>query len=264
MSKTNKFHIDWEFGTPELVVLGISGIVLLFSLFYVLFAFTPLHNIIPGYPTASVMRQQVETAMRVDSLERSIRRWELYSENLRSVVAGGKTASIESIIRKVEGDSIATQDAGTLAATDSTLRALVTEQERFEVSDKNKRNLQIEGLHFFKPINGTVSKGFDNALHPYIDITAPQGSSVKSVLDGSVIYTEWTEADGWTIIIQHENNIISIYRHSEKLLKKVADNVSAGTAIGILGSTSLMEGSHLQLEIWQDGAPVDPTIFINF
>lgn len=263
MSKTNKFHIDWEFGTLELVVLTVSAITLLFSLSYVLFAYTPLHNIIPGYPTASVKRQQVETAMRVDSLERSIRRWELYSENLRAVVAGGKTVSMESIIRKVESDSVI-KEPGVLAATDSTLRAIVTEQERFEVSDKNKRKLQIEGLHFFKPLNGTVSTSFDNALHPYIDITAPEGSSVKSVLDGSVIYTEWTEVYGWTVIIQHENNIISIYRHNQKLLKTVADNVSAGTAIGILGGSSLVEGCHLQLELWQDGTPVDPTIFINF
>ena len=87
---------------------------------------------------------------------------------------------------------------------------------------------------------------------------------MKSVLDGYVIYTEWSESYGWSIIIQHENNIISIYRHNQKLLKNAADFVHAGSNIGLLGSSSLSQGSHLQFELWQEGRPVDPAIYINF
>lgn len=263
MSNRNKFHINWEFSRLELAIAAVSVTVISFCLFYILFAFTPLHNAIPGYPTASVRRQQMETAIRVDSLERCIRRWELYSENLRTVIAGGQPVSIESIIRQVKSDSTA-KDARTLAKSDSTIRAAIIEEEKFEISDKNKRNLQIEGIHFFKPMAGTVSTAFDNALHPYIDITAPEGSPVKSVLDGYVIYTEWNEIYGWSIIIQHDNNIVSIYRHNQKLLKNAADFVHAGSNIGLLGSSSLSQGSHLQFELWQEGRPVDPAIYINF
>ncbi len=263
MSKTNKIHIDWELGKAELAVVITSAVVVCFAIFFTIMAYTPLHNIIPGYPTASVRLQQVETAIRIDSLERSIRRWEIYSENLRNVIAGEKPMDIETIIGKAAAPD-EQLDAITLDKTDSTLRAEVTEYERFDVSDRNKRNLQIEGIHFFKPINGTVSKSFDNALHPYIDITAPEGSTVKAALDGSVIYSEWTETYGWSIIIQHDNGILSIYRHNQKLLKNVADRVSAGTSIGLLGGSSLAEDCHLQFELWQDGTPVDPTVYINF
>lgn len=246
-----------------MTVLVVTVLVVLMSLSYVLFAYTPLHNIIPGYPTAEVKSQQLQNALRIDSLERSILRWELYAENLRNVVAGRQPVSIESIIRHMQQDSLA-KDATLLAKTDSTLRAEVEEQERFEVPDRNKRDLQIEGVHFFKPLTGTVSAGFNNALHPYIEITAPEGSAVKAALDGSVIYTEWSEAFGWTMIIQHENGIITVYRRNQKLLKSKADKVSAGTSIALLGGDSLSGGSALQFELWQNGEPLDPTTYINF
>lgn len=263
MSKTNKFHIHWEFSKAEFAVFVTSILLLCFSLFYVLFAYTPLHDIIPGYPTAAVRRQHLQNALRIDSLERSILRWELYSQNLRSVIAGKQPVSIESIIPQVNADSLA-KDATALAKNDSTLRAMVELLETVEVDDVNKRNMQAEGIHFFKPLTGTVSASFDAAMHPYIDITAPEGSPVKAVLDGSVIYTEWSEAYGWSMIIQHENGIISIYRNNQKLLKNVADPVVAGTSVALLGGTSLTEGCHLQFELWQNGAPLDPTAYINF
>lgn len=247
------------------LLTGITTLCICFSISYALFVYTPLKHIIPGYPGEDAITRQAEVAMRIDSLELMIRRWELYSENLRSVVSGGKSVGIESIISEVNA-SRSNSDVAAQLKADSLLRASVAEEERFEVPDTRNRgrNLQIEGLHFFKPVGGIILNGFDNAFHPYLDITAPEGSTVYSVLDGSVIYTEWDEASGWTVIIQHDNNIISIYRHNSNLLKKVADNVSAGAAIGILGNNSMAENCHLQFELWQNGTPLDPAIFINF
>lgn len=250
MSKTSKINI--------------LAAIIVFVLSFVVIAFTPLRNLIPGYPDAEFRRQRAEEKMKVDSLERSIYRWELYSENLRKVVFGEKPIQIDSLIHQAQIDF----DEGKVvspANTDSLLRAFVKEEERFGVSD-DKPQYNIEDIHFFKPLTGTVSRHFEVAQHPYIDITAPEGGTVKSVLDGSVLFTDWNEADGWIIIIQHDNGIISIYKHNQKLLKAVSDKVSAGTSIALLGSSASIKGesAHLHFELWQNGVPLDPSLYINF
>ncbi|MCQ2185826.1 MAG: M23 family metallopeptidase [Bacteroidales bacterium] len=267
MSKTNKFHIHWDFSKSELAIIVMAVSVMLFSLFYVLFSYTPLRNIIPGYPTAAAKRQQIQNAIRIDSLERSVLRWEVYSENLRNVIAGKTAVSMESILYSMQhpDDSVEVKATKKVTANaDSTLRAKVEEAERFEITSKNVKKMEIEGMHFFEPLSGTLTGSFDNALHPYVEITAPEGSAVRAVLDGSIIYTEWSEALGWCVIVQHEDGIISIYRHLLKLLKNSADNVSAGTVLGLLGGGALTEGCHLQFELWHNGSPIDPVTYINF
>jgi murein DD-endopeptidase MepM/ murein hydrolase activator NlpD len=164
------------------------------------------------------------------------------------------------------GKEVLTQiDEAELAMKDSLLRKQVKEEEQFDIAGREKRNLPIEGLHFFTPLKGVVSQGYDPAVHPYIDITAPAGSVVKAVLDGTVINDSWSEDTGYTIQIQHDGDIISIYKHNEKLLKKAGDKVTAGTPIALVGNTGeLTTGDHLHFELWHKGQTVDPTLYIKF
>ena len=120
-------------------------------------------------------------------------------------------------------------------------------------------------IRVFCPLKGVISQAYNAVSHPYIDITAPQGSVVKAVLDGTVIYSGWSEDFGHTIQIQHEEDIVSIYKHNEKLLKKTGDKVTAGSPIALVGNSgSLTTGTHLHLELWHQGNAVDPAKYINF
>ena len=84
-------------------------------------------------------------------------------------------------------------------------------------------------------------------------------------MDGSVIYAGWNDDTGYTIQIQHDNDIITIYKHNQKLLKKTGDKVSAGTPIALVGSTgALSTGDHLHFELWYKGEAVNPADYINF
>ena len=86
-------------------------------------------------------------------------------------------------------------------------------------------------------------------LHPAVDNTAPAGAVICSVLDGTVIFSDWTDANGYSIAIQHESGIISFYKHNQKLLRKAGEKVSAGTPVALVGNTgTLVEGDHLHLE----------------
>lgn len=248
----------------SLFVTIVSIVVMVCAITYCLIAYTPVRTFIPGYPDARTKRVAIQNAIKVDSLERVIYRWELYSENLKRAVEGKEPIKIDSIIKASRKDAAEPVDASALQKQDSLLREKVKEEEQFEISARGRRDLPIEGLHFFTPLKGVVSQGFD-ATHPYIDITAAEGSAVKATLDGTVIYTGWSEDDGNTIQIQHTDDIVSIYKHNDKLLKKAGDKVKAGTSIAIVGNTGdTSTGTHLHFELWHKGEEVDPTRYIKF
>lgn len=261
---SHKRLFSFRFSHPQLIVGGISAVVVILLGIFSLIAFTPIRTFIPGFPDANSRRQAVQNVLRIDSLETRILQWELYTENLRRVVAGEDPIRLDTLILGSQG-SHKVSDARYLAIRDSLLRADVVQEEQFGVSTQPRRNLPIEALSFYLPVKGVVTKGFDRALHPWLDITAPAGSTVTAVLDGTVIYTGWNQDTGYILMIQHGNDLLSIYKNNQKLLHKAGDVVKAGTPIGMLASSSsLTKGDHLHFELWYKGAAVDPAQYMKF
>lgn len=262
---THEYLFKVKFTRTSGLVAIICAVVMFTAIIFSIIAFTPVRTFIPGYPDARSKRAAIQNAIRIDSLESVIFRWELYSENLRRVVEGEEPLKIDSIINAATNPETGLISSEELAKKDSLLRLNVMKEEQFDISERDKRDLPIEGMHFFPPLKGVVSQGYDPAIHPYIDITAAKGSVVKATLDGTVIHAGWSEDAGHTIQLQHEGNIISIYKHNEKLLKKVGDKVTAGSPIALVGNTGEMTtGDHLHFELWHNGEAVDPTRYINF
>ena len=254
-----------KFTRMGVLVTAITVIVVTISVIFCIIAFTPVRALIPGYPDARTKHDAIQNAIRIDSLENVITKWELYSENLRRVVDGQEPLKIDSLMEVRRSAASTAADMKEIAQKDSLLRKEVADEDRFDIKSNSSRTLPIEGMHFFTPLKGVVSQGYDKALHPYIDITAPGNSVVMSVLDGTVISDGWTDTEGYTIRIQHEGDIISVYKHNQKLMKKTGDKVTAGTPIAILGGTgSLSDGDHLHFELWHKGEAVDPTKYISF
>ena len=101
--------------------------------------------------------------------------------------------------------------------------------------------------------------------HFGIDILAPKNTPVKAVLDGYVFMSDWTLETGYTLGIQHDNNVVSFYKHNSALLKKIGEFVSAGEALAIIGNSgTLSNGPHLHFELWHNGKPVDPASYVIF
>ena len=252
-----------RFTRTSFIVACISAVVVLLLGIFSLIAYTPIRTFIPGYPDAHSRRQAVQNALRIDSLETRILQWELYTENLRRVVAGEDPIRLDSLILGSQGTRTVS-DARYLAIRDSLLRADVTAEEQFGLDEGLRRNLPIEALSFFPPVKGVVSRGFDRALHPWVDITAPEGTPVMAVLDGTVVYTGWEQEGAYTLVIQHEGNILSVYKNNQKLLRKTGDAVKAGTPVGMVAaSASLTKGDHLHFELWSDGKAVDPAQYMK-
>ena len=263
--KTHQHLVTLHFTKTSFFITLVTIIVVLCAAIFSIIAFTPVMTFVPGYPDARSKRAAIQNAIRIDSLENVIFRWELYSENLRRAVEGEEPVKIDSLIKAKNNIQAEVLDMAELARQDSLLREHVKEEEQFGISSRGKRNLPIEGLHFFTPLKGVVSQGYDPAVHPYIDIAAAAGSMVKATLDGTVIFAGWSDDAGYTIQIQHDGDIVSIYKHNEKLLKKTGDKVTAGTPIAVVGNTGeLTTGDHLHFELWHKGETVDPTLYIKF
>ena len=262
--KTHQHLVTLRFTRTSFFITAVTVVVVLCAAIYSAIAFTPIRTFIPGYPDARSKRAAIQNAITIDSLENVIFRWELYSENLRRAVEGVEPVKIDSLIKTQKSRTTAI-DMETIARQDSLLRKHVKEEEQFGISARGRRDLPIEGLHFFTPLKGVVSQGYDAALHPYIDIAAPEGSVVKATLDGTVIFAGWSDDAGYTIQIQHDGDIVSIYKHTDKLLKKTGDKVTAGSPIALVGNTGeLTTGDHLHFELWHKGKTVDPTSYIKF
>ena len=265
-NQTHKQLLTIHFTRTGLFVAIVTIIVTLCTIVFSLIAYTPIRTFIPGYPDAHSKRAAIQNAIKIDSLERVIYKWGLYSENLRRAMEGMPPVKIDSMINVGIKEGTGGKDLTQFDRSDSVLRELVLKEERFAVStERTRRSLPIEGMHFFCPLKGVVSQGYIPVEHPYVDITAAEGSVVKATLDGTVIYAGWNEETGHTIQLQHEGDIISIYRHNEKLLKKSGDKVTAGSPIALVGNTGkLTTGAHLHFELWHNGEAIDPAAYINF
>lgn len=134
------------------------------------------------------------------------------------------------------------------------------------ISPENGPFADLNGLKFFTPVKGMVTENFNKAInHLYIDIAAEENTPVYSILDGTVVGADWTDDYGYVMTIQHGYDLISIYKHNDRLLKKVGDKVKVGTPIATVGNTGrLSTGNHLHLELWHAGEAIDPSKFISF
>ena len=249
------------------VLLGlILGAILIIGLITIFISFTPLKQLIPGYPNAQTRIAMVDNAIKIDSLERIVKMWELQLDNIHRVIRGEEPLSFEDTTVQDQTDTILNINLySQLSKEDSLLRAAVIQQEQFNIRESTRTIEQLEGLHMFTPVKGVVSNKYNQADHPYVDIAAPASSVVSSILDGTVITATYVRETGYTMHIQHGNDLISVYKHNEKLLKEAGDKVSAGMAIALVGNSGLLSyGYHLHFELWHKGAPIDPEKYIKF
>lgn len=253
-----------RFSKLRFIIAAVTVVVMSVLLLYCLIAFTPLRNTIPGYPDVQVKKVALANAIKIDSLESVITKWNLYAENLSRVLAGEATVNFDSIVRRSALQYLSSKSEEELLRQDSLLRESVQSAERFGVSAKAIQALPIEGKHFFNPVKGVVSKEFDRVEHPGIDISTSASSIVSSILEGTVVHSAWNEDQMYVIIIQHKENLLSSYSFCSKALVRTGDEVNAGTPVAMCGS-EVHDGKNgvLHLEMWLDGVPIDPAKYLS-
>ena len=123
-------------------------------------------------------------------------------------------------------------------------------------------------LNLVAPVDGYVTKDFEPKDKPHfgIDLGAEENSLVRSVADGLIVFSEYSNTTGYVVGIWHSKyNMISFYKHNSRLFKSVGAHVFAGEAIAVIGNTGInSSGTHLHFELWYDNRPVNPADYINF
>ena len=253
------------YGVLSVVSLAVA-VVLLIASVTVLISFTRLRELIPGYPSAQSRQDLIQNAIKIDSLQNEINIWRLQLANIQRITTGQEPLQIDSLLNLSGSKDSLLAYNDDFAKNDSLLRATVLKEEQFNLSATSHKIEQIEGLHFFPPLKGVVTEEYNLGIdHPYLDIAAPENSTVSAILDGTVIYAGWDDTAGYIIQLQHDNNLVSVYKHNSRLLMKVRDKVKAGTPIALVGNTgTLSTAPHLHFELWHKGEAIDPAQYINF
>lgn len=251
------------------VLIAVSStLVILVFLIVSIISFTPLREYIPGYADVALRRDLNNVYLRVDSLEKALTAREKYLQIVRNVIEGKSSdINIGNTNDNSKNQEPYDKEIMDKKSKEDSLLRLEMEAQNLDVKAgfANESNI-LNRLNFFKPIDGVITGKFEPTKQHYaIDIASDENEPVKAVLDGTVIASTYTIETGNVIAIQHSNNLVSFYKHNSSLLKKVGNFVKAGDAVAIVGNSGLhSSGTHLHLELWYNGIPVNPVDFINF
>ena len=245
-----------------------------------LIVFTPLKKIIPGYGGYGSERAVFNLYERVDSLEHALKTHEIYTNNFRKMLIADVETEKDMPKDKTATPSVSDSNMS-VDASEFELKIRAGGGDPFEETNTNStsttnnsekairvisRNDRLESMYLQSPVTGTMNLTFSlEKKHYGVDITAPKNTPIKAVSDGFVILCDWTLETGNTIAIQHNNNVVTFYKHNSSLLKKIGDKVKTGEAIAIIGNTGEQtSGPHLHFELWKDGKAVNPEEYIRF
>ena len=247
-----------------MAIMGI-GVFIFLAIVISVIAYTPVRELIPGYPDERTVRNIYMNNFRLDSLEREIAKRDAYFENLRRIIAGEKPLNFDN-----SADTAVTRTSLSYVKSkeDSMLRNMVEPKDQFGLSTIESRKIRpaFFNVLFFPPVKGMVTNAFNGTQDHYgTDIVAGTNEVVKATLPGTVIFTGWTLGTGYVLQIQHADNILSVYKHNAELLKHMGDRVKAGDPIAIIGNSGeLTTGPHLHFELWYNGTPLNPQDYISF
>lgn len=246
----------------NIFTFSVLSIATTIALTTTLIAFTPLKELIPGYASSKLRREAIDLALKTDSLELALEYNQNYLNSIQRILQG---EVIDTVLQELQNDTSVGNDPIVLSepsAQDSAFREWVEEENAFTLSNRVP-NLDIPQL--FSPLEGVVTSSFDKSTGHYaVDIAAAKNTPIKSCYEGTIIFADWTSETGHIIIIQHENNLLSAYKHNSALLKEVGEFVRSGEAIAIIGNSGENStGPHLHFELWFEGAAINPEDFIK-
>ncbi|MDT4859240.1 Murein hydrolase activator EnvC [compost metagenome] len=105
---------------------------------------------------------------------------------------------------------------------------------------------------------GSARGGDSRAKWDGVLIGASEGSAVRAVHGGRVVFADWLRGAGLLVILDHGNGYLSLYGHNQRLLKNAGDIVKAGESIATVGTSGGQDTPALYFAIRQQGRPTDP------
>lgn len=173
-----------------------------------------------------------------------------------------KSKKLEYVKEKIEQYE---KENAELLANSNQIAAMIQQTRR------KKGSISGTGKHMF-PVNGWISSGFGLRLHPLfkkmlfhtgVDIASAYGTEVKASDSGTILYVGGWGGYGNVVIIDHGNNLSTVYAHLSRFVAQKGENIKKGALIGYVGSTGYSTGPHLHFEVRINGKVVDPIPYLQ-
>jgi len=122
------------------------------------------------------------------------------------------------------------------------------------------------------PAEGKVVGEYGAQVHPRfgtktfrngIDIEVAEGTDIKAVYPGHVVYTGWFRGYGNLIIVDHGGEYYTLYAHAADIKVAEGEDVRQGQNIGTVGDTGSLQGPRLYFEVRHQGKPQDPAQWLR-
>lgn len=255
-SKTFKFRPEklWHLFYGSLAVMLVIALLI--------FMFTPVGNLIYNQEDHQLRQSVIEISERVQALKDSLNARDMQLAEIQQILSTG-TDTVFDVgtpyqpqMQNTEGSEFREQNA-------------VSEVNAYEMISQNEiifSSLFKQAPEFpaFYPVKGTLTRGYNPENGHYgIDIATKNNIPFRALADGAVINQDWTTNYGYVIQVQHNNGIISIYKHASSVSKKIGDVILKGEILGTVGDVGILSsGPHLHLEIWKNGVPQNPNSYL--
>lgn len=260
----------FSFTYAKLVVFFLTTFIILFIISLYLVNTILAQWFDPRHAEMEANRKLITLSLAVDSLAEEVRKKDLFIDNFQAIVNGEDPGKINKKRKEQETAAIEKLnddiDLQNLPDVDSQFRKEFEQPGGVQIVLSKQMSGPLQEIFFFSPITGIITSPFNmKSGHYGVDVVSKRNEPVKSVADGTVIFSDWSQEAGNVIAIQHKNNLISVYKHNSALMKEVGDFVDAGDIVSIIGNTGeLTTGPHLHFELWYNGNPMDPEEFVSF
>jgi len=251
------------------VYLAVSVLlVLLTMIIFSLIYFTPIKNYLVGFDQVRMTRTVRSQEQVIDSLSRVTQVHNAWLDNLHRKLRGEADSTFSDDFREIRDPQAYSEiDLNRVPEEDLALREEINRADFFSLrTDDQAREKDWRDEPFYLPLDGLLTAPFDPSEEHYgIDIVAKENSPVRAVRNGTVVDRYWDAETGNVVVLQHDDNLLTFYKHNSTVLKKVGSFVRAGDAIAIVGNTGeLSSGPHLHFELWHNRTPLDPEDYLTF
>lgn len=252
-----------------LFVWYLLGLVIaIFIVTSLLINFTSLRHVLPGNEDA-LLRSQVEKQMlKTDSLQRQFNVNQLYLSNLQAILNGGEPVQKSSVAqsdRAFKANQVNVK-IGQKSQREKAFDAQYEQNEQFKLNSFTNHSVNPLIPAFSNPMAGDLLQHVDFSRGIFgITIAAVANRTVAAVSDGVVVFSGFTPDANYVILIQHDNQFLSIYKNMDYVFKTVGDRVHGGEVIGMLQKpTEPDQRALLHFELWKSGVPRNPEDYIVF
>ena len=269
-SKAKNFRLaPWQFVMGLIAFAAVAVVLVLLILTY-----TPMGEIFPFSNPGLDNKYGKELLLlnqRMTSLMEQLIELRTYNIKLRRAMGENVSISDSGVVKTIQRTAESEKHKiGREEQNDAAAQPLLSSDQQMVPARPVKLERETKTVVSFPailPAEGYITRGFEPEHNHFgLDIAGKTGNLIVTAADGNIVFSGWTYDDGYIVIVSHTGGYMSFYKHNQSLLKSSGSFVRRGEPIAILGNSgTTSSGPHVHFEIWKDGVPVDPSIYmINF